>query len=197
MIGGCNFLDVGVAELAVDAVDEGAHFPRVDEEGLLPSVAEGMARRESRPTCAPGFVFREEPEADGNLRAVEELAGKGDHAVHEVGLDDGTADVAFTGLVGGHGSVGRHETRHAIGSQMVDDVLDPAEIGIPLRRQTVAPADVIVLAEPVTDVEGEVGQDVIRLEIRVEILAEGVGRVGAEIAFDATDGEVGQSLKDE
>jgi len=33
------------------------------------------------------FVFREEPEADGNLRAVEELAGEGDHAVHEAGLE--------------------------------------------------------------------------------------------------------------
>ena len=28
-----------------------------------------------------GFVFREEPEADGELRAVEELAGEGDHVV--------------------------------------------------------------------------------------------------------------------
>jgi len=27
---------------------------------------------------ASGFVFREEPEADGNLRAGEELAGEGD-----------------------------------------------------------------------------------------------------------------------
>ncbi len=41
------------------------------------------------------FVFHEEPEADGNLWTVEELAGEGDHAVHEVGLDEGAADVAL------------------------------------------------------------------------------------------------------
>ena len=29
------------------------------------------------------------------MRAVEELAGEGDHAVHEVGLDEGAADVAL------------------------------------------------------------------------------------------------------
>jgi hypothetical protein len=34
-------------------------------------------------------IFSAEPEADGNLGAVEELAGEGDHAVHEVGLDEG------------------------------------------------------------------------------------------------------------
>ncbi len=45
------------------------------------------------------FVFREEAEADGDLRAVKELAGEGDHAVHEVGLDEGAADVAFAGLL--------------------------------------------------------------------------------------------------
>ena len=64
------------------------------------------------------FDFREEPEADGNLRAVEELAEEGDHdvfrcaqdlrsgfalrkcaiaqgSVHEVSLDEGAADVAL------------------------------------------------------------------------------------------------------
>ena len=58
----------------MDAVDEGAEFAGVDEEGLLAAVAEtafGVG-------C---FVFREEPEADGDLRAVEELAGEGDHVV--------------------------------------------------------------------------------------------------------------------
>jgi len=52
------------------------------------------------------FVFREEPEAAGNLRAVKKLAGEGGHAVHEVGLDEGAADVAFAGLVGGHAATG-------------------------------------------------------------------------------------------
>jgi len=39
-----------------------------------------------------GFDFRKEPEADGDMRAIEELAGEGDHAVHEiVAIDDSTA----------------------------------------------------------------------------------------------------------
>ena len=55
------------------------------------------------------FVFREEPEADGNLRAVEELVGERDHAVHEVGLDEGAADVAFAGLFRQYAAIDRHE----------------------------------------------------------------------------------------
>lgn len=58
-----------------------------------------------------GFVFREEPEADGDLVAVEELAGEGDHAVHEVGLDEGAADLAFAGRRVSWGMVGGHALR--------------------------------------------------------------------------------------
>ena len=32
--------------------------------------------------------------------------GERDNAVHEVGLDEGAADVAFAGLVGGHAAIG-------------------------------------------------------------------------------------------
>ena len=46
------------------------------------------------------LVFGEEPEADGNLRGVEELARERDHAIDQVSLDDGFADLAFAGLVG-------------------------------------------------------------------------------------------------
>jgi len=68
-----------------------------------------------------GFVFCEEPEADGNLRAVEELAGQGDHAVHEVGLDEGAADVAFAGLVGGQAAIGEDEAGHALRGEVLED----------------------------------------------------------------------------
>jgi hypothetical protein len=37
--------------------------------------------------------------------AVGELAGEGDHAVHEFGLDEGAADVAFAGLLVGHAAI--------------------------------------------------------------------------------------------
>lgn len=88
------------------------------EEGLLAAVAEAAFG-------VGGFVFREEPEADWNLRAVEELAGERDHAVHEVGLDEGAADVAFAGLVGGHAAIGEDEAGHALRREVVDEVLDP------------------------------------------------------------------------
>ena len=47
-----------------------------------------------------------------NPRAVEKLAGEGDHAVHEVGLDEVAADVSFAGLVGGHAAIGEDEAGH-------------------------------------------------------------------------------------
>ena len=98
--------------------------------------------------ASAALFFREEPEADGNLRAVEELAGEGDHvvlrfaqdlrsgfaltkcaiahgSVHEVGLDEGAADVAFAGLVGGHAAIGEDEAGHALRGEVVDEVLHP------------------------------------------------------------------------
>jgi hypothetical protein len=38
-------------------------------------------------TFANGVFFPNEPEEDGNLLAIEELAGEGDHTVHEIGLE--------------------------------------------------------------------------------------------------------------
>ena len=73
--------DVLVGEFPVGAVDHGAHLPGVDEEHLA---AGGRARREAERCLVAG----EEPEADRDLRGVEELAGQGDDAVDQVGLDD-------------------------------------------------------------------------------------------------------------
>ena len=55
VIGGDDFLDVGVGQFAVDAVDERSEFAGVDEEGLFSAVA----------TFAIVFVPGQEPEADG------------------------------------------------------------------------------------------------------------------------------------
>ena len=104
----------------MDAVDEGAEFAGVDEEGLLAAVAEAAFG-------VGGFVFREEPEADGDLRAVEELAGEGDHAVHKVGLDEFLPDVAFAGLVGGHAAIGEDEAGHALRGEVVARPMARAE----------------------------------------------------------------------
>ena len=189
-------LQVGVGQLAVHAVEaihEGAEFAGVDEERLLAAVAEAAFG-------VGVFVFREEPEADGDLRAVEELAGEGDHAVHEVGLDEGAADVAFARLVGGHAAIGEDEAGHAVRGEMVDEVLHPGEVGVAFGRDAELPAHVVVLAEPVGIVEGRVGEDVIgvrrrftmpgQAEVGMEIAAEGVGMLGAEVRLNAPDGEV-------
>ena len=123
MVGGRDFLQVGVGQLAVDAVDQGAEFAGIDEEGLFAAVAEaafGVAV----------LVFREEPEADGDLRAIKKLAGEGDHAVHEVSLDEGAADVAFAGLVGEHAAVGEDEAGHALRRKVVDEVLHPGRVSL-------------------------------------------------------------------
>ena len=127
---------------------------------LRASMKRVCLRRSRKPRLAVGaLVFREEPEADGNLRGVEKLAGQGDHAVHEVGLDDGAADVAFAGLVGGHAAIGEDEAGHAVGREVVDEVLHPGEVGVALGRDAELPAHVVVLAVPVGVVEGRVGQD--------------------------------------
>ena len=89
---------------------------------------------------------RKEPEADRNLRRVEELAGQRDHAVHEVGLDDGLADLAFAGLVRGHRAIGEDEAGHAGRREVVDEVLHPGEVGVARRRDAVLPAHVVVSA---------------------------------------------------
>ena len=85
VVGAGDLGDVFVGQLAVDAVDERAELAGVDEQGLAGPLAEFSVL----------LVAGDEPQADGDLRAVEQLAGERDHAVDEVGLDDVLADLAF------------------------------------------------------------------------------------------------------
>ena len=140
--------------------------------------------------AAAGFIFRQEPKADGNLRAVEELAGEGDHAVDEVGLDEGLPDCPFAGLVGGHAAIGEDEAGHAVGREVVDEVLHPGEVGVAPGRDAILPAHVVVFAEPVGVVEGRVGENVVGAEVGMEVAPEGVGVLGAEVGLDAADRQV-------
>ena len=136
------------------------------------------------------LVAGEEPEADGNLRRVEELAGQGHHAVHEIGLDHPLANLALAGLVRRHGAVGQHEARQPRGRQMVDEVLHPGEVGVAGRRHAVDPALVFLeqLAAPVAVVEGRIGEHVVGLEVGVPVVVEGVAV--SNLRVDAADGEV-------
>jgi len=83
------------------------------------------------------------------LGAVEKLAGQRHHAIDEIGLDDGPADVAFAGLIGRHAAVGEDEAGVAGGGEVMDEVLDPREVRIAFGRDAELPADVVILAEPV------------------------------------------------
>ena len=104
------------------------------------------------------FVFREEPEADGNLRAIEELAREGGHVVlrfahdmldgfalkkcaiaqggvYEVGLDEGAADVAFTRLKPSQKSLyGMRGNRVALGGHWQLKLSSLFVRGEPLQR---------------------------------------------------------------
>ncbi len=59
-----------------------------DEQDLAAAVAEAVFL----------LVAGGEPEAGRDLRRVEELRRQRDHAVHDVALDHGAADVALAGL---------------------------------------------------------------------------------------------------
>ena len=120
VIGAGDARDVLVGQLAVGAVDHAAELAGVDEEHLAAAVAE----------LAVLLVAREEPEAGGDLRRVEELARQRDHAVHEIGLDDVLADLALAGLVRRHRAVGEHEAGDARGREVMNDVLHPGEVGV-------------------------------------------------------------------
>ena len=50
------------------------------------------------------------------------------HAIHQVGLDDILADLAFIGLVGRHRAVRQHEAGDAGRRQVMDEVLHPGAV---------------------------------------------------------------------
>src|SRR5665647_1973520 len=179
--------DVLVAEFLVRAVDERAHLAGVDEQRLAAAVAAGAAAARS-----VALVARQEPQAYGDLRRVEELAGQGDHAVDEVCLHELLADLPLPALLRAHRAVGEHEAGHALRRQVVDHVLHPGEVGVAHRRRPVLPAHVVAqaLAAPVAHVERRVGEDEVGLEVLVLVGVEGVGVVRPQVALEAADGEV-------
>ena len=106
-----------------------------------------------------GVFFREGPEVDRNLRAVEELAGEGDHAVPPSPASMSLGGT-FAGLVGGHAAIGEDEPGHALRAKVVDEVLHPGEVGAALGWDAHLPTHVNVLTVAVGSVEGRIGEDV-------------------------------------
>ena len=90
MEGACDAEDFVLGEFANGTSDHHAHLTCIDEERL----------------AALRLVAREEPQRHGDARAVEELVGQGDDALHEVGVDDVLANLAFATRLAGKCTVG-------------------------------------------------------------------------------------------
>lgn len=65
---------------------------RINEQGLARAVAQGFTIL----SLAVSLVPANEPEANGYLCGVEELARHGDHAVNNIRLDDVLSELTFT-----------------------------------------------------------------------------------------------------
>src|SRR5680860_1270445 len=100
--------DVFFGQFAVGAVDEVAHLAGIDEKRLAVAGAKAAL-------LVNALVAGQEPEADGDRRSVEELAGQADDAIHHIGFDDCLTDVALAGGVAGERAVGQDEARCAVG----------------------------------------------------------------------------------
>ena len=85
-------------ELAVSARNHVAEGARVDEQHLIEAWPTRADRRPD-PAGLAGLVLRQEPQADGDLRRVEELARQRNNALDEVGLDEVAADLPLAGLL--------------------------------------------------------------------------------------------------
>ena len=192
MVGAGDLGDIVRGQLLVGSVDHAAHVAGIDKQGFALAVAVVA--------LAVAFdhlrllVLGQKPEADRDLGSVEELARQGNHAVDQVVFDDLAADSPFSTGVGGHGTVGQHETGHAPFRQFGDHVQNPAVVGVASGRHLVScPARVVaqfVACAPCLQVEGRISHDEVGLEVQVLVPEEGVGGYFAQIAGDAANGQV-------
>jgi len=179
--------DIFRRQFFLRARDHRADLAGIDEEGFAAAVAVAAL-------FIGFFVFGEEPEADGDLGGVEELAREGDHAVDEVVLDHLLADLTFALGIGGHGAIGEDEACGAIFRELGDHVENPSVVSITSGWGVVAvPASVVdefIGGAPVLQIEGRICHNEISLEVGVLILEEGVGGYFAEVGREAAHSEV-------
>ncbi len=168
--------DFVLGEFTHGTSDHYAHLACIDEERLA------MLR----------LVARKEPQRHGNARAVEELVGQGDDALHEVGVDDVLANLAFTTRLAGKGAIGKDEADATGGTEVMDHVLHPGEVGIARRRQAIGPAHILLQAAltPIGEIERRIGHDEIGTQGGMLVVEERVGVGLAQVGFEATDGDV-------
>ena len=98
VVGGADPRNVLGREFAVRARNHVPEGACVDEQHLVET---GPPQADPRPGLAglAGLVARQEPQADRDLRGVEELARQRDNTLHKVSLDEVPTDCSLTGLL--------------------------------------------------------------------------------------------------
>jgi len=86
MIGAGNPANFVIGEIAMGPIHHVADFACVNEKRLASPITE----------FSVGLIPSQKPETRGNLCAIEKLAGQGNHAIYEVGLDDGLTNLALS-----------------------------------------------------------------------------------------------------
>src|SRR3546814_17485237 len=83
----------------------------------------------------------------------------------------------------------------SVGGKWVEDVLQPAEVGVALGRDAGDPARVVgdLVAAPVGDVERRVGQDVVGAQGLVLVVGEAGAVALADVAVQPVHGQVHQA----
>lgn len=182
MVGTGNFLNIVVRQFPRATVDQMSKITRIDEQDFIFTRMVVVA-------CAV-----HKPQRRRNLGIQKQFGGQVDDAVDQVALgDQAFADVAFAGGFRGQRTFGQYHTGDAAGRQVVDEMLQPGEIGVARRRRAVLPACVAaqLLAAPVADVERRIGDDEIGFEVLVRVVQERAFVVPFDLrAVDAADGEV-------
>ena len=170
------FLDFRLRKFAVDAIDERTQLARIDEKSFAFLI----------------LIAADEPKRGGDGHAVKEIGRHSDDAFDKVRLDNLPADFTFAAALRRERAVGEHHTDFSVRREVVNHVLQPSKIGVPVGRKAVFPAYVIPkrAVVPIGEIEGRIGEDGVGLERQVEVVREGVRIVGAKIRLDAANGQI-------
>ena len=89
MVSFANGTNVGIRKLAVYAIDQSPQLPAVNEQGFAVALTE----------LSVPLITSDEPEANRNLGAVEQLPWQRDHAIDKISFDDRLTNFPLAGLV--------------------------------------------------------------------------------------------------
>lgn len=138
------------------------------------------------------LFFGDNPQAHRDSRTVEDLVGHGNDALDKICLDESCPDFALVVRLTGKRAVGEYHA-HAVGTvEVMHHVPDPSEVRVALGRNAILPAQVLLelVAAPVREVEGRVGEDEVELLRAAQVVEERVGVPLAQVRVDAFDGKV-------